>query len=338
MPPNLDDISAAMPISEFDIIERYFKFGSAQRPDVVLGVGDDAALLAVPPGWQLAVTTDTLVADVHFPRLAPADSIGHKALAVNLSDLAAMGANPAWATLALTLDRVSPEWLESYARGFMQLACSAGVALVGGDLTQGPLSMTVQAMGLVPPGEALRRDGARPGDLIYVSGHLGDAALGLRLYREPAQAENMNHDYLLSRLHRPTPRIALGSALRGIASAAIDVSDGLLADLWHICERSQVGASVWVDQLPRSQAFLNVAGLKETLDLPLSGGDDYELCFTVPRHHQAVLAGIAELAGCQLTAIGEVSAHPGLHCRYDDGRAYQPANLGYQHFSGNKPS
>ena len=249
-----------MGTGEFDLIAR-IRARVATRADVVLGIGDDAALLAPPPGRQLVVTADTLNEGVHFPRgTSPAD-VGWKALAVNLSDLASMGAEPAWCTLSLSLPQSDPAWIEGFLDGFLDLAGQHGIALVGGDTTRGPLSIAVTAMGLVEPGRALRRDGARVGDEVWVTGTLGDAAGGLALLdREPVPA-------LRARLDRPTPRVATGRALAGIATACVDVSDGLLADLGHVCARSHVAARIDVDALPASAALMEVIGEADRIAL-----------------------------------------------------------------------
>ncbi len=237
-------------MSEFDLIRDYFTDVGARRTDVDLGVGDDCALLEVPAGQQLAISIDTLAAGTHFLPDCDPESLGHKSLAVGLSDLAAMGAEPAWATLALTLPDHDPGWIAAFSRGFAALAGAHGVSLVGGDTTRGPLSVTVQVHGLVPAGRAIRRSGAAPGDRVYVSGTLGDAGLALRriLSGEPVDP------VARARLERPTPRVALGLALRGVASAMIDVSDGLAADLGHILAASGVGAEIDLTALPLSAA------------------------------------------------------------------------------------
>ncbi|MCW9059302.1 MAG: thiamine-phosphate kinase [Gammaproteobacteria bacterium] len=316
-----------MPESEFSIIDHYFHRSGAERPDVTLGIGDDAALLRVPDGQELVVTVDTLVAGVHFPVDTPPAAIGHKALAVNLSDLAAMGATPAWVTLALTLPTADTDWLAAFAEGLFALAAAHGVQLVGGDTTHGPLSITVQAMGLVPAGRALRRAGAREGDAILVTGYLGDAALALKRGAAAVSA-------LRARLDMPHPRVAAGEALRELASSAIDLSDGLLADLGHIVRASAVGAELWVDALPRSDAFRQTVE-REQPDwhgLPLTGGDDYELCVTLaPERIETARARLAEL-GLPLTEVGRIRAGQGIHCRHEDGREHQPTSKGYEHF------
>ena len=318
--------------SEFDIIRHYFSRQRASRDDVLVGIGDDAALLQAPAGRALAVCLDTLVEGVHFSPETSAAAIGHKALAVNLSDLAAMGAEPAWAMLALTMPENDAAWLAAFSEAFFTLADRYAVQLVGGDTTSGPLVITVQAHGFVTPEKVLRRQGARPGERIYVTGTLGDAGLALRI--------NVPGDnWLRKRLDFPEPRIEAGLVLRDYASAAIDVSDGLLADLGHLLESDRLGASLWIDALPRSEAFL---GAMQVLDpdrrgqfyeLPLGAGDDYELCFTVAEQHcgemEERLARIP--GGCRW--IGVVEADQGIRCYRDDGAPYRPAMSGYQHFS-----
>jgi thiamine-monophosphate kinase len=320
-------------LSEFALIERYFAHSAVQRGDVALGVGDDAALLRVPPGVELAATVDTLIEGVHFLPGADPESLGHKALAVNLSDLAAMGAEPAWVSLALTLPGADERWLEGFARGFHALAGAHGVQLVGGDTTRGALSISVQAFGFVPAGEALRRSAARPGDLIYVTGTLGDAGLGLEAALGRLAAGSEQAAWLVGRLNRPTPRIAAGLALRGIAHAAIDISDGLRADLGHILAASGVGATVHVERLPLSPAFIALAGGEAGWEVALSAGDDYELCFTVPVAREAQLARALADFGCACTRIGVIEEQPGLRLLRASGSAFVPeAGGGYEHF------
>jgi thiamine-monophosphate kinase len=319
--------------SEFDIIDRYFAVGPVRRTDVALGIGDDCALLEVPPGHQLAVSIDTLVEGTHFRPGVDPEALGHKALAVNLSDLAAIGADPAWATLALTLPRADEAWLEPFARGFLALAAEFGVQLVGGDTTRGPLSITVQVHGFVEPGRAIRRDGAKPGDLVYVTGTLGDAGLAL-LAQQGLFVEPGTLGFLRARLDRPTPRLAEGRALAGLASAAIDVSDGLVADLGHICERSGVGATLHLDRLPCSPAVR--AYVDETGDwsVPLSSGDDYELCFTVAEARQTEIEALGTRLACSVTWIGTIDRARGLRCIGPGGDLVHQGFGGYDHFAG----
>ena len=308
---------------EFDLIAR-IRRRIAARDDVALGIGDDCALLAPPPGMQLAVTMDTLNAGVHFPAdTAPAD-IGWKALAVNLSDLAAMGAQPAWCTLALSLPQADAAWLEAFCDGFLALAQMHGITLVGGDTTRGPLSVSIAAHGVVPVGTALRRDGARAGDEVWVSGTLGDAAGALAQW----QAGTAIAPPLRVRLDRPTPRVALGLALRGIASSCIDISDGLLADLAHICRVSGVGAELEADALPASPALGAAFAGEAMRRLQATGGDDYELCFTAPATQCGAVQALAARLGLPLTRIGRIVAGSGVHCA---GLACLAP--GYQHFA-----
>lgn len=321
-----------MPLSEFELIHRYFSDLAVHREDVVLGVGDDCALLQPPAGRQLAVSMDTLVAGRHFSPGADAEALGHKCLAVNLSDLAAMAAEPAWVTLALTLPSADEDWLGGFATGFGALAAEHGVQLVGGDTTRGPLSITVQVHGFVTPGQALRRAGARPGDLVYVSGTLGDA--GLALLAEQGACVDAEHlPFLRQRLHRPTPRLALGCRLAGLASAAIDLSDGLGSDLRHICEASRVGATLYLDKLPRSAEVERY--VRETGDwaLPLAAGDDYELCFTVPPERQAAVEALAAELDSSLSWVGLIEPGEGLRAMLPDGQTSEEIPSGYDHFT-----
>ena len=315
-----------MGAGEFDLIAR-IRARVATRADVVLGIGDDAALLAPPPGRQLVVTADTLNEGVHFPRgTSPAD-VGWKALAVNLSDLASMGAEPAWCTLSLSLPQSDPAWIEGFLDGFLDLAGQHGIALVGGDTTRGPLSIAVTAMGLVEPGRALRRDGARVGDEVWVTGTLGDAAGGLALLdREPVPA-------LRARLDRPTPRVAAGRALAGIATACVDVSDGLLADLGHVCARSHVAAHLDVDALPASAALREAFGEADRIALQASGGDDYELCFTAPADAGADIGAVSAQLGLRFTRIGRIVAGEGVHPVDAKSQPWSSPRRGYDHFA-----
>jgi len=319
-------------VGEFDLIALIRERCGSTREDVRLGIGDDAALLTVPVGQLLAVSTDTLVAGVHFPSQTSAYDVGWKALAVNLSDLAAMGATPAWATLALTLPQADASWVTDFADGFAALAREYKLALVGGDTTQGPLSITVTVHGFVPEGAALLRSGARVGDAVYVTGTLGDAAAGLRLADQPsfAQAAALA---LVERLNRPTPRIAQGLALRGLANACIDVSDGLLADLGHVCAASSVGAEIDVDHLPASAALLAASDAQTRRAFQLGGGDDYELCFTAPDAVASALLGDLARSGCAATRIGRIVAEHGVRARDGAGNLVALPQAGWEHFA-----
>lgn len=321
-----------MALSEFGLIRRYFAQGTFERDDVPLGVGDDCALLRVPVGLDLAVTMDTLVEGVHFLPGSDPEALGHKTLAVSLSDMAAMGAEPAWATLALTLPRSDPPWLEAFSRGLAGLARAHRVQLVGGDTTRGPvLTLTLQLQGFVAPGRALRRDGARPGDLIAVTGTLGDAGLALRAL-QGEYAAGTALATLRARLERPRPRVALGRALVGLATAAIDISDGLLADLGHLCEGSGTGATLELGSLPLAPAVAAYLARSGDWSLPLAAGDDYELCFTVPPGSQAAVERAAARCGCAVAWVGVLESEAGIRCRLPDGTLLETPEEGYEHF------
>ncbi len=317
-------------MDEFALIERYFTRRAAQirAPHIALGIGDDAALLDIPAGMQLAVSVDTLVSGVHFPKDTAPYDIGYKALAVSLSDMAAMGAEPIAATLALTLPETDEPWLEAFSNGFFDLAERYRTQLIGGDTTRGTLSITVQIHGLLPQGAALLRSGARAGDTIYVTGTLGEAGLALQHLQGTLRLHHAQR--ALDRLNRPEPRVREGMALRGIASSAIDISDGLAADLGHILDASRAGATIHLDALP-VPADLTDAGVNLP-ELALSAGDDYELCFTVPpRNHEALQQALRNFS-CPCTRIGAVEATPGLRCLRADGSLFTPLAPGYRHF------
>jgi thiamine-monophosphate kinase len=315
-----------MGTAEFDLISR-IRARVAARADVVLGIGDDAALLAVPPGMQLVVTADTLNTGVHFPDTTAPGDIGWKSLAVNLSDLAAMAAKPAWCTLSLSLPQAEESWMDGFLDGFLELADLHGIALVGGDTTRGPLSIAVTAMGLVEAGHALRRDGARVGDDIWVTGTLGDAAFALNQILEGGAADASSQ----LRLDRPVPRVDAGLRLRSLANACVDLSDGLLADLGHICERSGVGAALNLPWLPASTALLELEPPDRWL-LQASGGDDYELCFTAtPRHREQIVQAM-DFAATRVTRVGRIVAGHGVRALDDSGTEWQSERSGYQHF------
>jgi len=322
-----------MPLSEFELIRRFF---THRARGAVLGVGDDAAIVRAQPGYELVITTDMLVAGRHFRHDADPEQLGHKALAVNLSDIAAMGATSRWATLALALPRADARWLAAFSRGFMRLARRHGVDLVGGDTTRGPLAICVQIVGEVPAGRALRRDGARAGDDVWVSGTLGDAALALVAAKRRIALTRNERVMLESKLHAPSPRVALGVALRGTARSAIDVSDGLTADLGHICERSRVAAVVDFASIPVSEV------LKRHLDRPavraamLAGGDDYELVFTAGRARRESIARISRRLRLKLSRIGKITRQrrgaPLVTVLDASGRPVRIEHAGYEHF------
>jgi thiamine-monophosphate kinase len=301
------------------------------RSDVMQGIGDDAAVCEVPEGMQLVISTDTLIAGVHFPTDTAAADIGYKSLAVNLSDIAAMGAEPCWFSLALTIPSMDWTWLESFSEGLLQLANEHTLQLVGGDTTHGPLAITITVHGLVPKGRALMRSQAKAGDDVWVTGSIGDAAAALRQW----QAGGMQSMKLRYRLDRPTARVAVGLAVRDYARAMIDISDGLAQDLGHILQASSVGAELELGRIPVSSSLLDFhPDDSQRWHLQLSGGDDYELCFTAPPSH--ALAIEQALADCEVSAsvIGHISAEPGLRCLTPDGELFDMPQTGYQHFKG----
>jgi len=308
--------------SEFEIIARYFTRGTSHT---VLGVGDDGALIAPTPGQELVISTDLLVEGTHFLPDTDPEALGWKTLAVNLSDLAAMGAQPRWALLAAVLPAPTSDWIEAFARGFFACAESHGIDLIGGDTTRGPRAFCVTILGEAPAGRALRRNGAKAGDSIWVSGKPGRAALGLAHLQGSTKLAEPALNECLAALHRPQPRVALGLALRGIASAAIDVSDGLLADLGHILEQSKLAARLQIPNLP-------AAGLER--DCLLAGGDDYELLFTAAPEFDSDIKALAGTLELPLTRIGEIVAGPSgeLVLCDDGGNVITPATRGYDHF------
>lgn len=321
-------------MGEFDLIKRYF---TRDTPSAMLGVGDDAALLQPEDANVLAVSTDMLVSGTHFLPDADPYLLGHKTLAVNLSDMAAMGAVPRWATLAIALPAkdgggADEPWLERFSAGFFALAQQYRVELVGGDTTRGPLNLCVTIIGEVPASQALRRGGAQIGDDIWVSGALGDAALALAHLQGGVVLSDAEFAACASRLHQPQPRVALGIALRGIANSAIDVSDGLLADLGHILDLSQAGAHVDLMSLPISASLGRYFSQRLGMQCALAGGDDYELCFTVPAPRHAEVERLSIQLGLPLTRIGKVVAGRECLVRDASGNPIKPESTGYEHF------
>ncbi|MFI4906042.1 MAG: thiamine-phosphate kinase [Steroidobacteraceae bacterium] len=319
-----------MAASESQLIERYFRELGASREDIVLGIGDDAALLRVPGNCELVLTTDALIEGVHFLPGAPARALGHRALAVNLSDIAAMGASPSWALLSLNLPMADEAWLREFAAGFGALARSHDVALVGGNLSRGALSITVELAGLVPTGQALRRDGARAGDELYLSGSVGDAACGLELLRGEVTVPAAEAAYLQRRFEYPTPRVALGQALRGIASACIDISDGVYIDASRLLAASGCGAKLEIERLPVSEPLRRALG-EQSWRTALCGGEDYELCFTAPPAQAAAVVATAARTGQAVTRIGALYPGTGLTLTAA-GSVMQFSPSGFDHF------
>jgi len=313
-------------LDEFEIIARYFT--AHEGNDVLLGIGDDAAVLDVRE--PIVVAVDTLVGGVHFPPDLPAHSIGYRALAVNLSDVAAMGANPRWATLALTLPEADEDWLQAFASGFFELAERHAVGLVGGDTTRGPLTISVQVIGTTTGGRYLTRGGGAVGDDVYVTGTLGDSAAALPLLARQS-APTAGEAELVERFRYPTPRVAAGLALVSFATAAIDVSDGLVADLGHLCRQSGCGARIDIEHLPLSAALRSVCSVQRAEDFALGGGDDYELCFTARPEHAADVKAALARSDTRLTRIGQLVAGDGVVC-CRGGQPVPVAVSGYMHF------
>lgn len=316
-------------MGEFELINHYFAAAQCAQggEGVALGIGDDCALLGLPPGEQLAVSTDTLVAGVHFPQICDPGLLGQRSLAVAASDLAAMGATPIAFTLALTLPQVGEDWLRAYAGGLDRMARQCGLSLVGGDTTRGPLSITVTVFGRVPAGQALRRSGARPGDLLCVGGELGNAAGALPLVLGEREAPSVLAQPLLDHYWSPSPQFALGQLLRGRATAALDISDGLLADCGHIAKASGVALEVNLHQVPVSSALQGFLGAQGALQAAVAGGDDYVLVFTLPPGQLSSLQVQADVH-----VIGRVLEGQGVSLRDRQGKDITPQQRGYQHF------
>ena len=317
-------------MGEFELIRNFIAAAPCAQggEGVALGIGDDCALLAVPPGEQLAISTDTLVAGVHFADPCDPFLLGQRSLAVAVSDLAAMGATPVAFTLALTLPTVTADWLQAYARGLNLMAQRCGVALVGGDTTRGPLSLTMTVFGRVPAGQALTRSGARPGDLLCVGGELGSAAGALPLVLGQRTADAAIADPLLAHYWSPQPQLALGQALRGKATSALDISDGLLADCGHIALASKVGIQIERSKLPVSAALVAFLGQSAAETAALSGGDDYVLAFTLPSVELSSL--LAD--GWPIQVVGRVVTGQGVSLLDAGGQDITPQTRGYQHF------
>lgn len=318
-------------MTEFELIKRYFTEQVVQRKDVILPIGDDCALVQVPEQQHLAVTTDTLIAGVHFPESTSPRAIGHKVVAVSLSDLAAMGAEPSWISLALTLPTADQHWIEEFCAGIFELCEYYNVQLIGGDTTKGPLSCTVTAQGLVPAGKHIARSGAKVGDWIYVTGDLGLPALALMHYQGKINLDSSVKEQVLTKLDYPKPRVLSGQVLKDYVNSAIDISDGLLADLNHICQSSGVGANIIQDNLPISSVLADYCDESTARELALTGGDDYELLFTVSDDNKVGMETALSQLSIPVTCIGQTNPSGKLTTTYQDETVEFNSN-GYQHF------
>ena len=319
-------------MKEFELIKHFFTEQSVKRKDVLLGIGDDCAVVSITANQDIVVTTDTLVAGVHFPLTTLPKAIGHKAVAVNLSDIAAMGAKPSWISLAITLPEVNDDWLSEFCAGAFELCDYYNVQLIGGDTTQGPLSITITAQGLTPEGKYLSRSGAKSGDWLYVTGELGDAALALQHIKGNLLIDNELAEQVQKKLDFPKPRVLAGQALREYASAAIDISDGLLADLGHICQASNIGANIVLDAIPLSDAMNKSQLFDDAINFALNGGDDYELLFTVSEDNKVGMETALSHAGTKITCIGQVNTSKTIATTLNNKSVLINAS-GFQHFS-----
>lgn len=320
--------------SEFDLIETYFTPRIPPGSDVLLGVGDDAAVISIPEGHVLVTATDSLVCGTHFFPDADPYSLGLKAVAVNLSDFAAMGATPAWINLALTLPQMDEAWIQAMSRGLFDQCQRYGLQLVGGDTARGPLNITITLQGYAQKMAYLQRSTAQAHHDIYVTGTLGDAAFALKQLQSSDANKNKLNDFLYQRLHEPEPRLTLGQALVPIASACIDISDGLVADLSHILRQSKLGAELWVKQLPLSQELKQQTATqqREIWELALTGGEDYELCFTAAPEKQDAIQQLTLQHHCPISHIGVTSLETGVRCLLPDGKRWELTKTGFQHF------
>jgi len=322
-------------VSEFDLINQYFKNTKVKRDDVLLGIGDDCAMLSPPPGKTLAVSTDTLISGVHFPETTSPDDVAYKSLAVNLSDLAAMGAEPAWVSLAITLPDSNTDWLDAFMQGFNELAERFNVALIGGDTTQGSLSITVNITGFIDAQSALKRASAKVGDAIFVTGNIGDASIGLDIILNKVDTHKQFTEHYkkhcIDRLNRPQPQVLAGQLLTAFSVAAIDISDGLKADLNHICKASKVGAILNIESLPISEALLAFYNNKPDWQTILTAGDDYELCFTCSSEQVSEMQSLMKSNNIKITCVGEIISGTDVECILDN-ENLNFEQTGYNHF------
>lgn len=319
-------------MTEFQLIDQFFAKHVSKRTDVVLGIGDDCAILQPPADQQLVMTTDTFIEEIHFPKKTDPHAIGYKSLAISLSDIAAMGAEPAWALLSLTLPKADEKWLAEFCRGFYYLIDKYSLALTGGNTAHGPLSITTQVTGFIPPDKAMLRSGAKPGDLIYVTGTLGDAGLGLKVLQGKAKLPDADKKEMLKRYFYPEPRVKEGMTLRQLATSCIDISDGLAGDLNHILESSNVGATIYTHKLPLSKTLRTAIKSEAAWQLALISGDDYELCFTIPAGLQSSFELMFGSYDCGYICIGKIEAEKGLRILDPENKPFKIEKKGYEHF------
>ena len=321
-----------MASSEFELIKKYFQNLTDEDSSIQCGIGDDAAIVKIPRDMDVVLSTDTLLENTHFPAGADPFDIGYKALAVNLSDIAAMGAVPKWVLLSISLPKNDEKWLEKFASGFLELARQHSVSLIGGDMSRGPLSITVQIQGLVPTDTAIKRDGAQKGDLIYVTGSLGDAGVGLDIIHGKLSIGNEYEAFFLNSLNRPEISVEAGLCLREFANSAIDISDGLIADLGHILDASHVGAVIEVKKIPLSEAMLHCIDETIAWDYALISGDDYELCFTASAAQHELIFNTFREINIPVSCIGKVKGETGLQLKIPEGTCFEPSGKSYEHF------
>lgn len=321
-----------MASSEFELIKKYFQNLTDDDSSVQCGIGDDAAIIQIPPDMEVVLSIDTLLEETHFPKDTAPSDISYKALAVNLSDMAAMGALPKWVLLSISLPESNDTWLEQFSAGFLELAKQHSISLIGGDMSRGPLSITVQIQGLVPTGKALRRDGAQQDDLIYVSGALGDAGVGLDIIQQNLEIADEHEIFFLNSLNRPEISIEAGFHLHDIASSAIDISDGLISDLGHILEASHVGAELKMESIPLSEAMQKCINKQDAWNYALTSGDDYKLCFTASAGNHDRIIDAFKGINIPVNCIGKITDGGKLICLDSDGTDFDSSSSGYHHF------
>ena len=321
-----------MAASEFELIKKHFQNLTDDDSSVQCGIGDDAAIIQIPHNMEVVLSTDTLLEDTHFTVEALPSDIGYKALAVNLSDMAAMGAVPKWVLLSISLPKNDEGWIEKFASGFLELARSHSISLIGGDLSRGPLSITIQIQGLIPTGAALKRDGAQKGDLIYVTGTLGDAGVGLDIINGKLSIGEKHEMFFLNSLNRPEVSIDAGIRLRNIARSAIDISDGLISDLGHILETSHVGAEIEMEKIPLSEGMQQCIDKMVAWNYALTSGDDYKLCFTAPvEKHDRIIDTFKDIS-IPVSCIGKITGGCKLICLGPEDTYFEPSGSCYKHF------